>query len=47
MPNIVLVPLQVYGYGFIISMFIAVLIKVMMYLITKTSRGETDDTKQD
>ncbi len=46
MPTVISVPLQVFGYGFVISIFIAILIKVLMFLITRTSREKTDDTEQ-
>ncbi len=46
MPNSILVPLQVFGYGSVISMLIAMLIKVTMFLITKLSHEETDNSKQ-
>jgi len=39
MPSSILIPLEVYGYGCVIAFFMAGLIKVLMYCITKFSKN--------
>lgn len=40
MPDYISIPLQVLGYGVVISMGIAGLIKLLMLLIVKTGKSE-------
>ena len=46
MSNSILIPLQVYGLGFIISIFMAILIKVMMFTIQKFSKEDSTDKNE-
>jgi hypothetical protein len=45
MSNSFLIPLEVYGLGIVISLGIAALIKFMMVLIQKFSKGKVEEEK--
>jgi hypothetical protein len=42
MPVSVQIPLEVFGYGFIISFFMAALIKALMFIIKKVTKSENN-----
>jgi hypothetical protein len=41
MPTAILIPLEVFGFGFIISMMMAVMIKSLMVLIKRITKNES------
>lgn len=43
MPDMIKIPLQVYGLGFLISMVIALLIKFLLDAIRFFSKGKTEE----